>query len=222
MKHNYYHNIGRFIGYYYGVSPVLSKYPEGDAGDYFLNGETCSLWMWDAASATWIDTNRVDSGLQQMLTDEEGNSPSDYVPSPSVGIKEAYFYVAENADCDEDESASPREITFTYFKNGNSSVSVEVRKTSIVILYWNGDYWETSVVPMNVDLSLYAKDADLQAETGKCRSHIGRTKPSHGCRAGKCRQYCRRGRRQDCRHSGIKSTIVKRYALPLVRQYENI
>mgnify|MGYP001774797989 CR=1 FL=1 len=164
MKHNYYHNIGRFIGYYYGVSPVLSKYPEGDAGDYFLNGETCSLWMWDAASATWIDTNRVDSGLQQMLTDEEGNSPSDYVPSPSVGIKEAYFYVAENADCDEDESASPREITFTYFKNGNSSVSVEVRKTSIVILYWNGDYWETSVVPMNVDLSLYAKDADLQAE----------------------------------------------------------
>lgn len=164
MKHNYYHNIGRFIGYYYGVSPVLSKYPEGDAGDYFLNGETCSLWMWDAASATWIDTNRVDSGLQQMLTDEEGNSPSDYVPSPSVGIKEAYFYVAENADCDEDESASPREITFTYFKNGNSSVSVEVRKTSIIILYWNGDYWETSVVPMNVDLSLYAKDADLQAE----------------------------------------------------------
>lgn len=164
MKHNYYHNIGRFIGYYYGVSPVLSKYPEGDAGDYFLNGETCSLWMWDAASATWIDTNRVDSGLQQMLTDEEGNSPSDYVPSPSVGIKEAYFYVAENADCDEDESASPREITFIYFKNGNSSVSVEVRKTSIVILYWNGDYWETSVVPMNVDLSLYAKDADLQAE----------------------------------------------------------
>lgn len=164
MKHNYYHNIGRFIGYYYGVSPVLSKYPEGDAGDYFLNGETCSLWMWDAASATWIDTNRVDSGLQQMLTDEEGNSPSDYVPSPSVGIKEAYFYVAENADCDEDESASPREITYTYFKNGNSSVSVEVRKTSIVILYWNGDYWETSVVPMNVDLSLYAKDADLQAE----------------------------------------------------------
>ena len=100
MKHNYYHNIGRFIGYYYGVSPVLSKYPEGDAGDYFLNGETCSLWMWDAASATWIDTNRVDIGLQQMLTDEEGNSPSDYVPSPSVGIKEAYFYVAENADCD--------------------------------------------------------------------------------------------------------------------------
>lgn len=164
MKHNYYHNIGRFIGYYYGVSPVLSKYPEGDAGDYFLNGETCSLWMWDAASATWIDTNRVDSGLQQMLTDEEGNSPADYVPSPSVGIKEAYFYVAENADCDEDESASPREITFIYFKNGNSSVSVEVRKTSIVILYWNGDYWETSVVPMNVDLSLYAKDADLQAE----------------------------------------------------------
>ncbi len=164
MKHNYYHNIGRFIGYYYGVSPVLSKYPEGDAGDYFLNGETCSLWMWDAASATWIDTNRVDSGLQQMLTDEAGNSPADYVPSPSVGIKEAYFYVAENADCDEDESASPREITFTYFKNGNSSVSVEVRKTSIVILYWNGDYWETSVVPMNVDLSLYAKDADLQAE----------------------------------------------------------
>ena len=157
-------NLSRNLGYYYGVGPVLALFPQPHAGDWFLNGETLSVWMWDTVNRVWIDTNRVDTGLQRMLTDEEGNSPADYVPSPSVGIKEAYFYVAENADCDEDESASPREITFIYFKNGNSSVSVEVRKTSIVILYWNGDYWETSVVPMNVDLSLYAKDADLQAE----------------------------------------------------------
>lgn len=160
MRYYNFHNTGRYIGFYYGVAPVLSKYPEGDSGDYFLNGETLSFWMWDSASRMWIDTNRIDSGLQQMLTDEAGNSPSDYVPSPSVGIKEAYFYVAENADCDEDESASPRDITFTNFKNGNSSVSVQVRKTSIVILYWNGDYWETSVVPMNVDLSRYLKATD--------------------------------------------------------------
>ncbi len=170
MRHNHYPAKGRFLGFYYGTAPVLSVNPEGCAGDWFLNGETLSVWMWDTVNRVWIDTNRVDTGLQRMLTDKTGNSPADCVPSPEVGIKEAYFYVAENADCDNDEAASPRNITFTHFKNGNVSVSVEVRKTSIIILYWNGDYWETSVVPMNVDLSLYAKDAALQAEITRAKA----------------------------------------------------
>ena len=170
MRHYHYPAKGRFLGFYYGTAPVLSVNPEGCAGDWFLNGETLSVWMWDTVNRVWIDTNRVDAGLQRMLTDKTGNSPADCVPSPEVGIKEAYFYVAENADCDNDEAASPRNITFTHFKNGNVSVSVEVRKTSIIILYWNGDYWETSVVPMNVDLSLYAKDAALQAEITRAKA----------------------------------------------------
>ena len=153
-----------FLGYYYGLGELLSKGYYSQPGMYFINGETNSIWVWDALERRWIDTNRVDSGLKGMLTDREGNSPADYQPNQTKGIKESYFYVAECEDVEANPNAKNRTITFTYFKNGASSVSVTVKKTSIVCLYWNGDYWETSVVPMNVDLSKLAKDSDLKAE----------------------------------------------------------
>ncbi|MBR5240984.1 MAG: DUF5040 domain-containing protein, partial [Muribaculaceae bacterium] len=80
------------------------------------------------------------------------------------GVKESYFYVAECDDVDANTNAKSKTFTFTYFKNGTSSVSVTVEKTSIITLFWNGTYWETSVVPMNFDLNrlfkgtLYAKN----------------------------------------------------------------
>ncbi|MBO5720929.1 MAG: SGNH/GDSL hydrolase family protein [Bacteroidales bacterium] len=134
-----------FLGYYYGVGELLSLNFAPQPGMFFVNGETNSVWVWDALTRMWIDSNRVDSGLKGMLTDEEGNSPVDYVPSPKVGVKESYFYVA---GCDD---ANPKTVTFTYFKNGASSVSVTINNTSIVYLYWNGDYWECDTIPMFVD-----------------------------------------------------------------------
>lgn len=142
-----------FLGYYYGIGKVLSLNIVPQPGMYFVNGETNSIWVWDALSRIWIDTNRVDSGMKGMLTDEEGNSPADFIPSPQVGVKESYFYVAK--------TDTPKEVVFTHFKNGNSSVSVNVSATSIVILYWNGSYWETSLIPMNIDLKEYATRAEL-------------------------------------------------------------
>ena len=150
-----------FLGYYYGVGELISKGFRSQPGMYFINGETNSIWVWDALERRWIDTNRVDSGLKGMLTDREGNAPADYRPSQERGVKEAYFYVAE---C---EPESTKTITFVYFKNGADSLVVEIDNTSIISLYWNGDYWETSVVPMNVDLSKYAKSADVNAETNR-------------------------------------------------------
>ena len=141
-----------FLGYHYGVSSVLREIDTPQPGMFFVNGETNSVWMCDALTRMWIDTNRVDSGMKGMLNDDKGNSPSDFVPSQESGIKESYFYVAECDDCDLNPNAKPMDITFTYFKNGSNSVSVTVRKTSIVSLFWNGTYWETSVVPMNIDL----------------------------------------------------------------------
>ncbi|MBR5323492.1 MAG: DUF5040 domain-containing protein [Muribaculaceae bacterium] len=141
-----------FLGYYYGVAEVLSLNFTPQPGMFFVNGETNSVWMWDALTRMWIDTNRVDSGMKGMLNNDKGNSPSDFVPAPQSGVNESYFYVAECEDCDVNTAAKPKDITFTNFKNGNSSVSVTVRKTSIVSLFWNGTYWETSVVPMNIDL----------------------------------------------------------------------
>ena len=155
-----------FLGYYYGVAEVLSLNFSPQPGMFFMNGETNSVWVWDALTRMWIDSNRVDSGMKGMLTDKEGNSPTDFVPSPKDGIKESYFYVAECDDVDANTNAKSKTITFTYFKNGASSVSVTVEKTSIITLFWNGTYWETSVVPMNFDLNrlfkgtLYAKNID--------------------------------------------------------------
>ena len=143
-----------FLGYYYGVGEVMSQNIYPQPGMFFVNGETNSVWVWDSLTRMWIDTNRVDGGLKGMLTDREGNSPSDYVPSPQVGIKESYFYVAN--------TEVPVDIVFTYFKNGNGSISVTVEKNALIILFWNGDYWETSLIPMNIDLSEFAKSDDME------------------------------------------------------------
>lgn len=140
-----------FLGYYYGVGELFSKGFHSQPGMYFINGETNSIWVWDALERKWIDTNRVDSGFKTMLTDREGNSPADYRPSQERGKKECYFYVAE---C---EPETTKTITFVYFKNGTDSLVVEINKTSIICLYWNGDYWESNIVPMSVDFSNYAK-----------------------------------------------------------------
>lgn len=154
-----------FMGYFYGVSSVLREIKQPETGMFFLNGETNSIWAWDTIGKKWIDTNRVDGGLNGMLTDREGNSPEDYSPSQERGVKEAYFYVAECEDVEANPNAKSKTITFTYFKNGASSISVTVKKTSIVTLYWNGDYWETSVVPfINANYSVYADKASLTAE----------------------------------------------------------
>lgn len=160
-----------FLGYYYGVGELLSKGFHFQPGMYFINGETNSIWVWDALERRWIDTNRVDSGLKGMLTDREGNSPADYQPNQTKGIKESYFYVAECEDVDANPGARAKTVTFTYFKNGASSVSVTVRKTSIVTLFWNGDYWETSVVPMYVDLSKVALAEDVEEIRASLKSN---------------------------------------------------
>lgn len=164
--------LDNYLGYFYGVGEALRKIQQPKTGMFFVNGETNSIWVWDALTRMWIDTNRVDSGMKGMLNDKEGNSPSDYVPSPKVGVKESYFYVAACDDVDIVPNAEPKTITFTYFKNGASAVSVTVSKTSIISLFWNGDYWETSVVPMNVNLGIYAKETYVNQKADELRGDI--------------------------------------------------
>ena len=162
--------LDNYLGYFYGVGEALRKIQQPKTGMFFVNGETNSIWVWDALTRLWIDTNRVDSGMKGMLNDKVGNSPADYVPSPQIGIKESYFYVAECEDVEANPNAKSKTITFTYFKNGAESVSVTVKKTSIISLFWNGDYWETSVVPMNVNWtllsSLYTPKSDFESFKG--------------------------------------------------------
>ncbi|MBQ7818112.1 MAG: hypothetical protein IJ341_00280, partial [Bacteroidales bacterium] len=103
-------NAGQFIGYFYGVADVMNEVLQPETGMFFINGETNSVWVWDSLTKMWIDTNRVDSGLKGMLTDEKGNSPADFVPSQKVGVKESYFYVAK--------TDIAKDFVFTHFKNG--------------------------------------------------------------------------------------------------------
>lgn len=123
----------RFLGYYYGVGSVQGVYPEGLPGWFFINGETNSVWMWDVIGGRWIDTNRIDGGLKGYVTDA-----AHFEPEIFSGIKASYLHVA----------CYPGTITFTKFKNSGVAVTVTVAESSVIMLFWNGDYWEHNVIPM--------------------------------------------------------------------------
>lgn len=137
---------GKFMGYYWGIGAFLSKNPErGIPGGFFVNGETNSIWVWDYLNHIWIDSNRVEGVLQGMVDD-----PATFEPNPKQGIKTTYLYVNHNAGT----------VVFTNFLNSGVPVTVTTEATAVVMLFWNGDYWETSVIPFYVDISAKA-DKDL-------------------------------------------------------------
>ncbi|MEG1999082.1 MAG: hypothetical protein RR015_03610, partial [Bacteroidales bacterium] len=100
-------------------------------------GETNSVWMWDTISGCWINTNRVDGAVAGTVID-----PSTFIPQNRPGIKVTYLYLAQSAGT----------ITFLHFKNGIYPVSVTVDGISLILLFWNGDYWEVQKTSLNLNL----------------------------------------------------------------------
>lgn len=149
-----------FLGYNYGVGSVIAKYPNGKPGNYFINGETNSVWVWNEIANLWIDTNRLDSGLKGYVDD-----PTTFSPVVAMGVKATYLAVVSAPDCDNDTTASPTTVTFTYFKSGGVPLTITVRKTSVVMLFWNGDYWENLIADLSIDLSKYALVENLDILT---------------------------------------------------------
>lgn len=137
---------GKFMGYYWGVGAFLSRHPNGGIpGGFFVNGETNSIWVWDFLNKKWIDSNRVEGPLQGVVDD-----PATFEPNAKSGIKTTYLYL----------SNKPGNITFANFLNAGVPIEVSTETNAVIMLFWNGDYWETSVVPIYGDVSDKA-DKDL-------------------------------------------------------------
>lgn len=137
---------GKFMGYYWGVGAFLSRHPNGGIpGGFFVNGETNSIWVWDFLNKKWIDSNRVEGPLQGVVDD-----PATFEPNAKLGIKTTYLYL----------SNKPGNITFANFLNAGVPIEVSTETNAVIMLFWNGDYWETSVVPIYGDVSDKA-DKDL-------------------------------------------------------------
>ena len=141
---------GKFMGYYWGVGAFLSRHPNGGIpGGFFVNGETNSIWVWDFLNKKWIDSNRVEGPLQGVVDD-----PVTFEPNAKSGIKTTYLYL----------SNKPGNITFANFLNAGVPIEVSTETNAVIMLFWNGDYWETSVVPIYGDVSDKA-DKDLSNVT---------------------------------------------------------
>lgn len=141
---------GKFMGYYWGVGAFLSRHPNGGIpGGFFVNGETNSIWVWDFLNKKWIDSNRVEGPLQGVVDD-----PATFEPNAKSGIKTTYLYL----------SNKPGNITFANFLNAGVPIEVSTETNAVIMLFWNGDYWETSVVPIYGDVSDKA-DKDLSNVT---------------------------------------------------------
>lgn len=126
----------KFLGYYYGLGRFLAQHPNGGVpGNCFINGETLSLWIWDKFTRQWIDSNRPDNWLRGMV-----DNATTFVPQTKPGVKTAYLYVTNQ----------PGTITFTHFLNDGVPLTVKIEVTSMVILFWTGDYWEYSITPMGL------------------------------------------------------------------------
>ena len=139
MEHNIY---GQFLGYYFNLSAFLSQHPKGVPGDCFINGETLSLWVWDTMNRKWIDSNRPDNWLKGII-----DNPLSFIPDVKPGVKTAYLYIAPEA----------AKVTFSFFKNGETAISVQTKSSAIISLFWNGDYWESAVTEIDTDLSALAR-----------------------------------------------------------------
>ncbi len=134
---------GVFLGYYRNLPDFLSYHPHSIPGGCFVNGETLSLWVWDEVGRQWVDSNRADNWLSGLVDDAET-----FVPMVKTGVKTAYLYM----------SNGPGVITFTNFLSDGDPLKVTVDGVSVVMLFWNGDYWEYEVATLGQGwLEDYAK-----------------------------------------------------------------
>ena len=59
-EHSHLRGQNGCLGFFYGLDALLSAYPEGGlAGEFFINGKTQSIWVWDSTGRSWYDTNHA-------------------------------------------------------------------------------------------------------------------------------------------------------------------
>lgn len=89
--HNHLRGQNGCLGFYYGLASLLSAYPEGGLpGEFFINGETQSIWIWDSTGRSWYDTNHVaPSPFMGIITE-----PATFSPAVESGVQACFIYVA--------------------------------------------------------------------------------------------------------------------------------
>ena len=90
-EHSHLRGQNGCLGFFYGLDALLSAYPEGGlAGEFFINGKTQSIWVWDSTGRSWYDTNHVaPAPFFGVVTD-----PATFSPAVESGQPACFVYVA--------------------------------------------------------------------------------------------------------------------------------
>ena len=107
--HNHLRGQNGCLGFYYGLASLLSAYPEGGLpGEFFINGETQSIWIWDSTGRSWYDTNHAaPSPFMGIITE-----PATFSPAVESGVQACFIYVAGGFPCLERIGGNDRDDRF--------------------------------------------------------------------------------------------------------------
>ncbi len=125
------------LGFYYGLEALQSDFPEGGLpGEFFINGETQSLWIWDATKRAWVDTCHV--SLAPFLGVIA--SPETFSPSLDKNTKGCFIYSAGHKG------------TYEFpLLSGSDKVEVEANSAGIITLEWDGHVWSSTFTPLSLE-----------------------------------------------------------------------
>lgn len=139
MEHKHENNRAGYLGFFDSVAAVEKIYPDGgQPGDFFTNGETASMWMWNPKTLGWTNMQgESKSVLQGVITD-----PETFVPNVKEDEPAYYLYVAPGDG----------EYSFPQLKDiFGEVVTVSTDCHALVSLFWTGRYWEASVTSLNLN-----------------------------------------------------------------------
>ena len=137
MMHSHLRGQNGCLGFYYGLDPLLTAYPEGGLpGEFFINGKTQSIWVWDATGHTWYDTNHAaPAPFMGIIT-----TPETFSPTVEQGVSACYVYVA----------GSKGSYVFSALKEG-ATMTVNTETAAIITLVWDGSVWRNYVTPLSFE-----------------------------------------------------------------------
>ena len=135
--HNHLRGQNGCLGFYYGLASLLSAYPEGGLpGEFFINGETQSIWIWDSTGRSWYDTNHAaPSPFMGIITE-----PATFSPAVESGVQACFIYVAGGKGA----------YVFPALK-GSAAMTVTTDSSAIITLVWDGTAWRNYVTSLTFD-----------------------------------------------------------------------
>ncbi len=137
IYHSHLRGSNGCLGFYYGLEALQSDFPEGGLpGEFFINSETQSLWIWDVDTRTWANTNHLSPApFLGMIAD-----PATFAPSLGSNVEGCFVYVAGQKGYYE----------FPLLRSSNR-VAIETESAGIIALTWDGSAWYSEFTPLSFD-----------------------------------------------------------------------